>query len=1272
MKGNSLHETRSFNPRLKLLYAAMLSTGLVCTAQADVSVTASGTVPENGTAQGTFVINSTTANTSGVPINITFSLSSGPTFAANNQDYQLFDATANNAVLTTTTIAIANNASNAVITANAIQDLLIEGDEPITLTLTSSSNTTSFPISSTAASATATLMITDDDKATTTKPLVSVEATTNALEPTTSGKFTIKADPAPSSDRTVYYTVTSAGTGKVDAEANVDYVGLTGSVTLTSSSPTATVDVNVIDDKLVEGDEYVTITLNDGGSEYTLGTSKSASLTITDNDVSATAQRVHLFDTNEITTTAIGDTNQISPPNPANTCAHFGIVAGGTVSTKTFTLGSTALSGSPDSVTSIGFSPNPDNLFQRSGGSSVKLQTLYGLGKSNPVTGTFEISFNPPVTTTTSPVSYSRMLEIFTSDPLAKPIEVPIGAFVVPNNMPNIQILEAQNGTTTPIDFGTVNVGESASKTFTVKNIGYGDLSFTSTTPGFSGTGFSINPYQDTIVPAPEAVSTSSGCPTTLTHNSTTFSATFTPSKEGSFTGTITVTGKNNTGTQLAPYVFPVKGTATPPPPPKAEIEVWDGSTNLTHDDKATAIDFGTVAVGASPIQKTFTIKNISYQEELNIYKVALPDGFSLVNPNYYSIISPGGSLDLKFQLNTDASALPSPNGAIEINSNDYDNDGNGVIENPFTFYVKGKVTGIASAQKQLAFTAPTGGSVKSEPAGIDCGGLSTICTANYETDISVKLTATPDSGYTFTRFDGDCNSTDNPLTVQMTAAKDCQAVFTQQGTTPPTTGGNTGGNTTDPNLLAITVTKPTNGSVISNPGGINCGTNGDTCTANFIKDGVVVLTATADDKAKFTEWGSDCSGTETQLILNIDAAKNCTATFTVEETPPVTTGLALTLQQPTGGNISSQPTGINCGSQGTNCSANFAQNAIVVLTPQADTDKQFSSWSGDCSGSSNPLVLEINAAKNCSATFEDVSTTTPPVTSTKFKLTVQAPTNGTITSSPAGIECGTSCESEFATDETVTLTAQPATDATFSGWTGECSGSGTTVNVTMNAAKSCGATFTKTPTVQSNCFDNQNGVLVNNRCVSSERLGAGSNFRSGATDVEIVGGLSKASGPYSQEVSVTLTDAIDTAGTIKIAPQDVGKQADIVVTGIHYSNMYDSGFAWYMLDGCNTCVSSWTYDKRDALPLFEELRGLTTLNALPDYLTVDMYSGNFVFPGFLDIFFGYRVIEGSEFGKVILSTTPINITITDPDTKESLDANGEESRLNLTPFSSQ
>ena len=87
-------------------------------------------------------------------------------------------------------------------------------------------------------------------------------------------------------------------------------------------------------------------------------------------------------------------------------------------------------------------------------------------------------------------------------------------------------------------------------------------------------------------------------------------------------------------------------------------------------------------------------------------------------------------------------------------------------------------------------------------------------------------------------------------------------------------------------------------------------------------------------------------------------------------------------------------------------------------------------------------------------------------------------------------------------------------------------------------------------------------------------------------------------------------------------------------------------------------------------MPLFEELRGLTTLNALPDYLTVDMYSGNFVFPGFLDIFFGYPVIEGSEFGKVILSTTPINITITDPDTKESLDASGEENRLNLTPFS--
>ncbi|WP_281184610.1 CARDB domain-containing protein [Trichlorobacter lovleyi] len=65
----------------------------------------------------------------------------------------------------------------------------------------------------------------------------------------------------------------------------------------------------------------------------------------------------------------------------------------------------------------------------------------------------------------------------------------------------------------------------------------------------------------------------------------------------------------------------------------------------------------------------------------------------------------------------------------------------------------------------------------------------------------------------------------------------------------------------------------------------------------------------------------------------------------------------------------------------------------------------------------------------------------------------------GTITSLPAGIACGATCSSQFATNSTVTLTATPDTGSIFTGWSGACSGLDT-CSVTMDAAKTVTATF--------------------------------------------------------------------------------------------------------------------------------------------------------------------------------------------------------------------
>jgi hypothetical protein len=68
---------------------------------------------------------------------------------------------------------------------------------------------------------------------------------------------------------------------------------------------------------------------------------------------------------------------------------------------------------------------------------------------------------------------------------------------------------------------------------------------------------------------------------------------------------------------------------------------------------------------------------------------------------------------------------------------------------------------------------------------------------------------------------------------------------------------------------------------------------------------------------------------------------------------------------------------------------------------------------------------------------------------------------SGTVTSSPAGSDCGSTCSYDFLPGTVVTLSAVPASSKNrFSGWSGEsCSGTGTCV-VTMSDARSVTASF--------------------------------------------------------------------------------------------------------------------------------------------------------------------------------------------------------------------
>jgi subtilisin-like proprotein convertase family protein len=67
---------------------------------------------------------------------------------------------------------------------------------------------------------------------------------------------------------------------------------------------------------------------------------------------------------------------------------------------------------------------------------------------------------------------------------------------------------------------------------------------------------------------------------------------------------------------------------------------------------------------------------------------------------------------------------------------------------------------------------------------------------------------------------------------------------------------------------------------------------------------------------------------------------------------------------------------------------------------------------------------------------------------------------SGAITSSPAGIDCGSDCEQDYLSNTVVTVTAQADVSSTFMGWSGSTNTPNAIVAVTMNEAKNLVADF--------------------------------------------------------------------------------------------------------------------------------------------------------------------------------------------------------------------
>jgi uncharacterized repeat protein (TIGR02543 family) len=98
---------------------------------------------------------------------------------------------------------------------------------------------------------------------------------------------------------------------------------------------------------------------------------------------------------------------------------------------------------------------------------------------------------------------------------------------------------------------------------------------------------------------------------------------------------------------------------------------------------------------------------------------------------------------------------------------------------------------------------------------------------------------------------------------------------------------------------------------------------------------------------------------------------------------------------------------------------------------------------------------------------------------SPQLSVKLSGDANGTVTSSPAGINCGNDCAESYASGTGVTLTAEPAPGASFAGWSGACTGTNKTCTLTMNGPRSVTASFTKKPLLTVEKNGTGNGIVT-------------------------------------------------------------------------------------------------------------------------------------------------------------------------------------------------
>ena len=282
------------------------------------------------------------------------------------------------------------------------------------------------------------------------------------------------------------------------------------------------------------------------------------------------------------------------------------------------------------------------------------LQTTVGAGGST----TFTVKFDAATTGLRT-----ATLRIISNDSDENPFDINLDGEL---RVPDIAV-EYPNDTSLTdgsslIDYGTVAVLSSSSKTFTVRNTGPGDLKILKiSSSGTAGKDYTISGPAQTVI---------------ATGGTTTFKVAFAPTAKGTRNASITI--ESNDPDAESSFLVKVTGTGSTAP----EIAVAQPSSVNLLDGRTKS--FGSVKTGLS-YTKTFTIRNVGSSNLKNL-AISL-SGASAFTKSKLSVSTLKPGEKTTFTVTFKPSSTGAKNATLKIASNDKD-------ENPFDINLTG--TGIS------------------------------------------------------------------------------------------------------------------------------------------------------------------------------------------------------------------------------------------------------------------------------------------------------------------------------------------------------------------------------------------------------------------------------------------------------------------------------------------------------------------------------------------------------------------------------------------------